>query len=176
MKKIFATIAMGLILSGAMAQDSTQLKKGPHHGKHFNRASFADLQLTADQKKQLAQLHQEHHEKVMANLSPEQKAKLAQRKADRQKAFAANSEKRFEHLKKALKLTDDQADKMKSLNEKYREEAGLIRANKQLAEAQQRVQLQKLSADHRSEVNAMLSAEQQETLRQLKQHPKRTVR
>ncbi|MFT4022771.1 MAG: hypothetical protein QM664_03175, partial [Flavihumibacter sp.] len=148
MKKLFATIAMGLVISGAMAQDSTLNKRGPHHGK---RAPFGDLELTAEQKSQMAQLRKEQHEKMMAILTPEQKAKLAQKKNDRH------------NLKETLKLTDEQADKMKVLNDRYREQARLIRANTTLAEAQQKAQLKKLSAEHRSEVNAMLTPAQQES-------------
>lgn len=177
MKKLFATIALGLVISGAMAQDSTMMKRRPG-SMHRQHDSFADLQLTADQKSQLAQLRKEQQEKMMAILTPEQKAKLAKQKAARKAAFADGQAKRSEHLKKALKLTDEQADKMKSLNDSFRQQASVIRANKELAAEQQRAQLKKLAADHRSEINAMLTPAQQDTLRQIRQrqHPKKTVR
>ncbi|GAO41515.1 hypothetical protein [Flavihumibacter petaseus] len=177
MKRI---IALALVIAGfqvAMAQDST-ISKRPHHGHHpRGEYGLSQLHLTPEQRQQLDKLQKEHKEKMMAILTPEQKAKLEQQRKeranDRQKHRGASISK----MKETLQLTDDQAAKMKSIREDHKKQAELIRANSTLAEGERLAQLKKLSADKRSEVNAMLTPEQQEKLKQFNdKHPKRTVR
>lgn len=191
MKRLLSTIVLAMGITAAMAQDSSSVKqlhkrdRSARHGvKEQGRdrmqhayKGFKDLNLTAEQKDQFAKLRKEHHEKMMAVLTPEQKTILQKQKDEAKAKHAAHNAERFDRIKEKLQLSDEQASKMKSTNDAFRKEASVIRANKALAAADQRQQLKTLAAAHRNEINAMLTPAQQDTLKQLKnRHPKRTVR
>ncbi len=165
-------------LGAAMAQDSSRVnmhRSRPHHQEAY--PGFSQLNLTDAQKQQLKTIREEQQAKMMAVLTPAQKEQWKKQQEIRRKHPAGKKGIAGKQLKEKLQLTDEQSAKMKGLNDSFRQQAGVIRANQALSDADRKSQLKKLSAEHRSEINAMLTPAQQETLRQLKeQNPKRTVR
>ncbi|ULQ50801.1 hypothetical protein [Flavihumibacter fluvii] len=155
MKKFLTTLTMAICLHVAMAQDSSR-----HHWKSLN--------LTEDQQNKMAALHKEHRAKMMAILTPEQRKQFDQQKADMKVKRAEKSKARMEKMKKQLKLTDEQSEKITRLNQEFRQKTELIRANETLAAAEQRKQLKALVDAHQTEMKAMLDPGQQSILEEMK--------
>ena len=183
MKRLLTVLVMGMSLQIAMAQDSTNIKKtdkiskgqGMRQGGHMKgnhagggrHAGFGnDLNLTDAQKLQMKELRRKHQAEMMAVLTPVQKQQMQQKKARRMQMRGERAKAGMERMKKNLNLTPEQSARMDALNSKFRQDAGVIRANEKLAGAQQQQQLQALRQAHRENMKALLTPEQQELLKQ----------
>lgn len=155
MKKILATAILAIGLYSANAQ-------------HRPHESWKSLNLSEEQKDKMAELRKEHHEKMMAILTPAQREQFDRQKAERKVKRQAHAAARMEKLSKKLQLTPEQSSKMTALNQSFRQDAELIRANQALAAAEQRKQLKDLSAAHQADVKAILDPSQQAILEDLK--------
>lgn len=122
MKQFLLTVAIGLSLHTAMAQDSTKLRSPNYknQARHEHQAGLRSLDLTEDQKDQLAALQKEHKAKMMAILTPAQREQLAKQKADNKARHAEKSAARMEKMKTKLSLTPDQSEKITRLNQDFR--------------------------------------------------------
>src|SRR5689334_11504079 len=157
MKKLLGSLlALTLIVSAAQAQDQKEMK---HHGRHHGREMFAkELNLTADQKKQLKDINTDthkqmaelkkndnitvkdynsrkeaimksQHEKMLALLTPDQKAQMEKMKQDRMAKGKERSQRGIQNMKTQLNLTDDQVSKLQSSHESFEAKAKDIRSN-----------------------------------------------
>jgi hypothetical protein len=170
MKQFLLTLAIGLSLHTAMAQDSTKLRSQNQrdHGRHQHHSALRSLNLSEDQKDQLAALQKEHKAKMMAILTPAQREQLRKQKAENKARLAEKSAARMEKMKTKLNLTPDQFEKITRLNQDFREKADLIKANQALAAAEQRKQLKALVEAHQTDLKAMLDPGQQSILEAIK--------
>jgi Spy/CpxP family protein refolding chaperone len=173
---------------GKHKQNKEWKKKGSH-GKH-NRGEFAkDLNLTdaqkqqfksineeyrakfkalrsndnatvGDVKKQSEALRKEQQEKMQNILTADQKAKMQELRSKKQTGSKAKGEKRFEEMQNDLNLSNDQATKLKSQNEAFRNKMQAIRDNKTLSQEQKKEQVKALAAEHKESLKSVLTAEQ----------------
>ena len=74
----------------------------------------------------------------------------------------------MEKMKTRLKLSPVQSEKMTRLNQDFRQQIELIRANEALAAAEQHKQLKALAKAHQTDIKAMLDPSQQAILEEMK--------
>ena len=84
-----------------------------------------------------------------------------------------NGKRRMEMMAKKLNLTQDQQDKLKPIFEKQREQAKAIKNDSSLNEDQKKEKFQALRQDTMSQVNGILTPEQQQQWQQLRQQHQR---
>lgn len=187
MKRILTLSFAALLLAGsAIAQDTKQAgkekagkewkKHGKHgkHGKHHARkhdGMAKELNLSEAQKQEFKTLNQEYKTKAKALraerkaraeniLTAEQKSKVAALREKRKTEARQKGGDRFEKAKKELNLTEAQGQRMKAINESFRERAKAIRGNESLSKEQKKEQFKSLNEQRRNEMKAVLTAEQ----------------
>lgn len=184
MKRILTLSFAALLLAGsAFAQDAKQAgkekagkewKKHGKHGKHHanKRDGMAkELNLTEAQKQQFKSLNQDYKARAQALraerkakaeniLTAEQKAKASELREKRKTETRRKGDDRFEKAKKELNLTEAQGQRMKAINERFRERAKAIRENESLSKEQKKEQFKSLNEQRRNEMKAVLTAEQ----------------
>lgn len=170
MKKFLFTIAMAVSLQFAIAQETVPQEKPAAKGTtgHHRKTDWQSLNLTEDQQNKMADLRKEHKAKMLAILTPEQRKTLEQQKAEKKARFAEKSALRMEKMKTRLKLSPDQSEKMTRLNQDFRQQTELIRANEALAAAEQHKQLKALAKAHQTDIKAILDPSQQAILEEMK--------
>jgi Spy/CpxP family protein refolding chaperone len=183
MKKILLLTMMGLGVLSIQAQDSTRQKssdrkvqlherKARKSGKMQRQPGMhrmdSVLQLTEAQKIKLKELNEEYQQKRMAVYTPEQKAKLEQFQKNRQQRM-----KQGKHPKGPMvsNLTEEQKSSMRTMREKQREEAALIKANTALSDAEKKTKLKALHEANRENMRQILTPEQMEQLKKRSKSP-----
>ncbi|RXK83202.1 hypothetical protein [Filimonas effusa] len=124
----------------------------------------------ADQKKQLAALHQERHQKMQQVLTAEQKATI---ETNRKQAAAKAKEmkgKRLDAMKASLNLNDEQVAKIKEEKAKTREQIKAIRENQSLSEADKKAQVKAVMQKQKASWDNILTPEQKAKMK-AKQQP-----
>jgi Spy/CpxP family protein refolding chaperone len=171
---------------------SDDQKKQMKELKDTYQKQFTDLRsnksLSAEEIKTKSQaLRKEQFEKMQSFLTAEQKAQIAAQKNDWSKgdrtrgfggkAFGARGEKGFNRdgrggadLKTKLGLTDDQAAKLKTSREGFREKVKAIRTDSKLSDAQKKEQVQALAKSHHESLKNVLTAEQLEKMKTGRKH------
>ncbi len=172
MKRILTLSIAALLFAGsAIAQDTKTSKdkagkewkkdgKKGKHGKHKGAGFAKDLNLTDAQKEQMKAVKQEQHSKMQNILTAEQKAKIAERKKQRQAEAKTRGANRFGDMQKELGITNDQAAQLKTQNEAFRNKAKAIRENNDLTKEQKKEQTKALHAERKESMKAILTAEQ----------------
>jgi Spy/CpxP family protein refolding chaperone len=122
----------------------------------------------AEYNKQMAELQKERRTKLEALLTPEQKAKATEMKENAQEKADIRQEKMLEKMKTNLNLSDDQVAKIKSIHENYATKAKAIREDKNLSAEQKKDQLATLAKERKEAVNNVLTPEQKEKQKSLK--------
>lgn len=175
MKRILTVLVMGMSMQMAIAQDSGH--EGMHHGKREG-GRMKGIELTEAQKVKMEALRKEHKAEMMAILTPEQRQQLEKQKAERSMKRHKMSGARMEKMKTQLNLSAEQSAKMEQLNKDFKSRADLIKANETLAQEEQRKQMKALAEEHRSNIKAILSPEQQEIMKRVRKEkgPKKTVK
>ncbi|WP_039131756.1 hypothetical protein [Flavihumibacter sp. ZG627] len=175
MKRILTVLVMGMGMQMAIAQESG--RDGMHHG-NGEGGRMKGIELTEAQKVKMEALRKEHREEMMAILTPEQRQQLEKQKAERSVKRQKMSGARMEKMKTQLNLSADQSAKMDQLNKDFQAKTNLIKANETLAQEEQRKQMKALAEEHRSNMKAILSPEQQEILKRVRKEkgPKKTVK
>jgi len=133
------------------------------------RQQVKDLQsqgsITVDEQKQKRQaLMKEHREKIEAVLTPEQK-KQAESMAMDYRGGRNGGADRFENLTKDLNLSPEQSAKMSAINSTFKTNLDKIRQNASLTADEKRDQMKNLMKQHRSDMEALLTSDQKEQLR-----------
>ena len=195
MKKVLGSLlALTLIVSAAQAQDQTETHR---HGKHHGKEMLAkELNLTADQKKQLkdinADTHKQmaelkkndnitvkdfnsrkeaikktQHEKMLALLTPDQKAQMEKMKQDRMAKGKERGEHGLQNMKTQLNLTDEQVSKLEASRESFHAKAKDIRSNTSLTEDQKKSQIKELAKQQREDTMSILTKEQLQKMQEL---------
>lgn len=132
---------------------------------------------------QLQALRSDRRQEVEAVLTPAQKEKWEIYKRDRaeermayhEKRKAAGKDARIRHaekMKAELGLSDEQAEKMKAANTKFRTDMHALRSASQSSGTKDETALAKVRADHETAVRSILTAEQFEKWMQRRQGKK----
>ncbi len=148
-------------------QQQDQLKPIFEKQREEAKAIRQDTSLTEDQKKQkFDALRQDTQTQVNSVLTTEQQQQWAQMKANRQQHMADGRQK----LAEKLNLTQAQQDQIKPIMEKQREQAKAIRQDNSLSQDQKRTKMQALHQDTQTQLNAILTPEQQQQWQQMRQN------
>jgi periplasmic protein CpxP/Spy len=200
MKKITAGLAVIFFLAlGASAQEKPNGHHGHHKGRHRQEVLKKDLNLTENQKQQLkavnetyhkqlaelnknesitvkemrdrkASLAKEHRTSIQGILTAEQKAKV---EANRQKSRDKRQEmqaQRMDKMKKDLALTNDQASKLKSMNEGYKTKMESLKKDESLDRTAKKEQFKALHEKHKAEIKDVLTQEQIQKLEEMRKN------
>lgn len=114
----------------------------------------------------------EQKTKMDAVLTSDQKAKLEQRKADMDKKRQEMQVKRQGRMKKELNLSNEQAEKIKALNEKSRNEMKAIRENTSLTQEEKKAKAKAIKEATKAERLSILTTEQKTKLEQMRSQQK----
>jgi len=195
MKKLIGSLlALTLIVSAAQAQEQ---KMEGRHGRHHRKEMFAkQLNLTEDQKKQLKDINadakkqmaelkkndnmtvkdfnsrkeairKQQHDKMLALLTPDQKAQMEKMKQDRMAKGKERHQRGLENMKTQLNLTDDQVTRLKASHDGFEAKAKEIRSNSALSDDQKKEQFKELAKQQREETKSILTKEQLQKMQEL---------
>jgi Spy/CpxP family protein refolding chaperone len=195
MKKLIGSLlALTLIVSAAQAQEQ---KMEGRHGRHHQKEMFAkQLNLTEDQKKQLKDINadakkqmaelkkndnmtvkdfnsrkeaikKQQHDKMLALLTPDQKAQMEKMKQDRMAKGKERSQHGLEKMKTQLNLTDDQVSKLKASHDSFTAKAQEIRNNSSLTSDQKKEQFKELAKQQKEETKSILTKDQLQKMQEL---------
>ncbi len=186
-----------------LKQYKKDVYKSHHKGKaHDRKEMMKNLNLTEDQKKQLKTNHEEFKTKMQAldkeqNITvkemrerkaalmkeqktknetiftPEQKEKMAQEKIKRENEEKLRAEKRLDHMKTTLSLTDDQVAKLKTQNEENRAKMKAIKENESLDRTAKKEQMMALKNNAKEQRKTILTADQLKKLEESKKEKTR---
>jgi len=205
MKRIFtSTLILALSIGAASAQTTKEAQKEGVKKEH--RGQFEKMNLTEAQKAKMAELRakhkaeresektnrkelmQRHRAEMEAILTPEQKAEMQKKRAERSAAFEkgkgfnkegrkggkqgqmarkGNFERRGD-VAKQLALTTDQQAKMKAAQTDFRAQMQSLRADSKLSAEQKAAKRKELAQQHQAQVKNILTKEQQEKMQQMR--------
>lgn len=132
--------------------------------------------LSAEQKAQARkELATAHKENLKAVLSVDQQKKFEELMNDRKQKFggskgdkggriggrAGDSQARLQKMKTELNLTADQESKISGMNDALKNDIAKVQGQKDATTEQKRAQVKALMEDHRKNIEAVLTAEQQ---------------
>jgi Spy/CpxP family protein refolding chaperone len=153
-------------------QQQDQLKPIFEKQREQAKAIKQDTSLSADQKKQkFDALRQDTQTQLNSVLTPEQQQQWAQMKAQHQEHKGERGEKMGgARLAEKLNLSQQQQDQLKPIMEKQREQAKAIWQDNSLSQDQKKQKMQALHQDTRTQMNAILTPEQQQQMQQMRQN------
>lgn len=158
-------------------QQQDQLKPIFQKQREQAQAIRQDSTLTADQKKQkFDALRQDTHAQINSVLTPEQQQQWAQMKAEGKQRMAANRQKMGARLAEKLNLSQAQQDQIKPIMQQQREQAKAIWQDNTLTQDQKREKMQTLRQNTQTQLNAILTPEQQQQWQQMRQKQHRHER
>ncbi len=98
----------------------------------------------------------------------------AQEKRGGEKKQQAKNEKG--HINKQLDLSDDQKSKMKSINEKYREQTKALKSNDDITRGDFKKQMGDLNEKRKAEVAATLTPDQKNKMKEIKENKQKEMK
>ena len=143
------------------ADQQTQVKTLLQNQRSQMQAVRNNTTLTQEQKKQqIGELRKTNHQQMMAVLTPEQQAQLQQMRAKHEKrGFQGRG-------LQALNLTDQQKEQIKPIFDNTRQQVQALRGDTSLTPEQRRQKLQEIRSNQQTQLNAILTPEQQQQLQQ----------
>jgi hypothetical protein len=200
MKTTVWAMALCLVtgLSASAQEPGNHFRKGHHHHRmdlanklHFNdqqkqqwngikkdyAARYMDLNkqenITVKEMRDRKETLRKDEKKAFQNLlTSDQKQQLA----DMKKQMAAKRQemaaKRLDEMKTRLGLSDDQTAKIKDLNNSFYSQLKQYRENESLARPDKRDQIIALVKQHRENLRAVLTPEQQDKMKQMREERK----
>ena len=165
-----------------------------HHGQEMADLNLSEEQkakfkaLNEDQHKQMAELkkqdnitvkesrermealRKDHHAKVQALLTPEQKTQIEKKKVERKAKMGEMGKARGERMKKELNLTDDQSAKLDASRKKMAEKMKSIRDDKSLTEEQMKGKSKELRKQQMESMKSILTEEQLQKMKENRKH------
>jgi protein CpxP len=150
-------------------QQQDQLKPIFQNQRTQVQAIRQDTSLTPDQKKQkLLALRQDMQTQVNAVLTPEQQQQWAQMKAQARLRMA-NGPALGQRMAQKLNLSQAQQDQLKPIMQNRRVQAKAIWQDNSLTQDQKKQKMQALHQETQAQLNAILTPEQQQQMRQMRQ-------
>jgi Spy/CpxP family protein refolding chaperone len=161
-----------------------QMKASREEMKAKMDALKANTALTDDQRKQQREaLMMEQRAKMESILTPEQKAKMATSSLGKQgkdkkewKRGGEGHREGMEKMKTELGLSNDQAAKLKALNEQSHTQMKAIRENTALTEAAKKEQMKAVKENAKTQRQSILTAEQIKKMEEMKKNHKKAER
>lgn len=154
-------------------QQQDQLKPIMEKGREQAKAIWQDNSLNKDQKREKLQaLHQQTKAEVNGILTPQQQQQMASLREEGKQRMAGRHEKFGQKMAQKLNLTQQQQDQLKPMFEKQREEAKAIRQDNSLTSEQKKEKMQALRQQTQSQMNQVLTPEQQQQLQQMRENRK----
>ncbi|HCO67929.1 MAG TPA: hypothetical protein DIT04_09290 [Dysgonomonas sp.] len=150
-------------------EQQTKLKSLNEDFKSQAKALKDDQSLSKEVKREkMKELSTSKRNQIQALLTPEQKAKISERKDKRVEKRRDNSRKGdrnfAHHTRKAkidLNLTDSQKKQMLSLKESFRKQMQDLKADNSLDKEARNAKRKELASSHREQVKSILTPEQQ---------------
>ena len=148
--------------------------------KREHRLAIEELQrndqLAATEKKErIHALRLKYREASKAVLTTEQLDKLKTLSTDSTHMNSKNDDEK--NLKEALQLTDEQATKLKAMQQKDQEEMSSIQQDTTITEANKKFRLEELKKDRRKELENILTPDQQRKYKEMRNRkPKNDVK
>lgn len=160
-----------------------QMKQIKENYRPRMEALKADKNLTeAEKKARMKVLMNEQHNQMQAILTAEQRNKMQdkmgdrkeykkdgmQMKRDRMRDKRHNEDERDERrdkMKDELDLSNDQAAKMKMINEGFRTKLQALRSNSNLTAEQKKTAMKELQQNHKNDIQQVLTNEQKDKLK-----------
>ena len=193
MKKIFLSL---LVLSLAVAVNAQEGHRGHRKMKGDRIGMMKDLNLSDDQKAKMKSINQDfrnqmtelkknenitvkdfkskmttlrkdHKAKMQSVLTAEQKTQIEKMKIERKSKAEGRMKEHADKLKTELGLTADQSTRLEKMRADVRTQMQAIRDNKSLDEAAKKEQMKKLRQDQKTKMESILTAEQNEKMKQL---------
>jgi Spy/CpxP family protein refolding chaperone len=176
--------------------DGIQRQEGHkrHHGKEMADLNLSDEQkakfsaLNDEHHKQMAELkkqdnitvkesrekrealRKDHHAKVLALLTPEQKTQMDKKKEEHKTKMGEMGKARGERMKKELNLTDEQSAKFDESRKKTAEKMRSIRDDKSLTEEQVKEKSKELRKQQMQSMKSILTEEQLKKMKESRKH------
>lgn len=153
---------------------------------HEQMQQLKNANLTEEQKKERRkELMKNRHEQRKALLTPEQKEQA--KKLKKEGKYKHNGKgkkhdddrgqakgKKFGNMQEELDLTDAQSDRLRIINENFRNEMQSLRSNQSMTQEQKQEQMRALQLKHKNDIRSLLTTEQQDKLKdRLKNRPNR---
>lgn len=79
-------------------------------------------------------------------------------------------------IKKQLNLSEDQKNKMKSIHEKYREQAKVLKSNDDITRGDYKKQMGEINEKRKIEVEANLTSEQKNKMKEIRENKQREMK
>ncbi len=79
-------------------------------------------------------------------------------------------------IKQELNLSDDQKSKIKSINEKYREQTKALKSNDDITRGDFKKQMSELNEKRKAEIEANLTADQKNKMKEMKQNKEKEMK
>ena len=182
MKKLLTSIlAVTILIFSATAQNKRENKqnKGQHHGQQKKQHMMKNINMSEAQKAQAKAIRQDQtlgkeqkKEQIKAILTPEQKTKMAEMKAEKKQNHEAKSAEKMEKMKANLGLSDDQANSMKAFNESFKNQRNAIKNDASLTKEQKKEKMKALKAQRKEQRKSVLTDEQEAKMKELKKNKK----
>lgn len=196
-KLLIALLALGMITFSANAQQKRMAKgKHPQHHKmavsqklNFSAEQKTQLKLNKDQyRKQLQELnknenitvkefrdkklalHKEQQAKMQSLLTPEQKTKMAQLKAEHKVKARQHYAARMDKMKTKLDLSDDQVVKMKAHHEAMGAKLKAIKEDDKLDRVAKQEKLSALKNQAKAEHKKIFTPDQLQKMEEMKKN------
>ncbi|HWR17867.1 MAG TPA: hypothetical protein VN577_23765 [Terriglobales bacterium] len=154
-------------------QQQDQLKPIFEQTRQQAQAIKNDSTLTQQQKQEkLKALRENTHSQVQTILTPEQQQQMSQMREQRMERMKGARQQMGQRIAQKLNLTQQQQDQLKPIMDKQREQMQAIRTDSALTQAQKQEKMQALRQDTQTQVNAILTPEQQQQWQQMKENRK----
>lgn len=162
------------------AEQKTSMKKiNEDFRKKMEDLKKQDQLTVAEMKQRRQALQEQHQSQIQAILTPAQKDQMAKMKANRNtmnkegKARFDRKGKAFGNkgadLQKELNLTESQQEKVAKIRSNYRTKMQDLRSDNTLSQDQKKAKMQELMKQQQEEVKSVLSKEQIEKMKSLRQ-------
>lgn len=164
----FNRMAQGLNLT---QQQQDQLKPIFEKQHEQVQAIRQDASLSEDQKKQkIEALHQDAQAQIKGILTPEQQQQWEQKKAQGKQRMAGHRKQMGARMAQKLNLTAQQQEQLKPIFQKQHEQAKAVWQDNSLTQDQKKQKMQALRQDMKSQMDAVLTPEQQQQMQQMRQN------
>ena len=193
---LLAVLAWGMMAVGQEAapgtnQGSPSTSAGPRHGRHghgMGRRMLRGLNLSDSQKQQLKPIFEQQHQQMQAlrnnaSLTPEQKKAQAQQirqntmaqvngilTPEQQQQLKQRRQAWAGRMAQRLNLSESQKTQMQSIFQQHRAEMQAVQQDSTLTAEQKQAKRQQIRQEMRSQLNGILTPEQQQQWQQMREH------
>ncbi len=198
---VISTLTFSATAQENRTMDKSEMKNQKHSGKKHG-GEMSELNLTAEQKAKLQAsradfklkmdaidnntslteeqkrtqkeaLRKEQRAAMESILTPEQKAKMPQSRGQKSGEGNAGREDKM-RMKDELGLSNDQADKLKSIHQNTKAEIEAIRSNTSLSADAKKAQIKAIKEKAKADRKTLLTPDQQKKMEQMQMNRKGT--